>query len=58
LQEEVFVLSAGRLGLLFTDVIVHGLVVCSSKTVAQREHVADDGIVRWLFEESDGDSDQ
>jgi len=35
-------------------VIVHGLVVCLSKTVVQREHVADD-IVKWLFEENDGD---
>jgi len=25
--------------LLFTDVIMHGLVVCSSKTVVQRKHV-------------------
>jgi len=45
-------------GLLFTDVIVHGLVVCLSKRVVQREHVADDDIVRWLFEENDGDWDQ
>jgi hypothetical protein len=33
-------------------------VVFSSKTVVQSEHIALDDIVRWLFEESDGDSDQ
>ena len=44
--------------LLFTDVIMHGLVVCSSKTVVQIEHIAPDDIVRWMFEEIDSDSDQ
>jgi hypothetical protein len=38
--------------------IVHGLVIFSSKTVVQIEHIALDDIVRWMFEEIDGDSDQ
>jgi len=38
--------------------IVHGLVIFSSKTVVQIEHIAPDDIVRWMFEEIDSDSDQ
>jgi len=45
-------------GLLFTNMIVHGLVIFSSKTVVQIEHIAPDDIVRWMFEEIDSDSDQ
>jgi len=44
-------------GLPFAGLIVHGLVVSSSDTVAQREHAAASDIVKWLYEESDCDLD-
>ena len=43
-------------GFLFTDLIAHVLVVCSSNRVAQRVHVANDD-VRWLFGKCDCDLD-
>jgi hypothetical protein len=38
-----------------SDLIVHGIMVSSSDTVAQREHASDNDIVKWLYEESDFD---
>jgi hypothetical protein len=46
--------SLGRqTGLPFADLIVHGLMVSSSDTVAQREYAVDIDVVMWLYEESD-----
>lgn len=44
-------------GFPFADLIVHGLKVSSSHTVARREHAADNDIVKWSYEESDFDLD-
>jgi len=48
--------SLGRqTGLPFAVLIVHGLMVSSSDTAAQREHAVDIDVVKWLYEESDFD---
>ena len=49
-------MSLGRqTGLPFAVLIVHGLMVSSSDTAAQREHAVDIDVVKWLYEESDFD---
>ena len=49
-------MSLGRqTGLPFAVLIVHGLMVSSSDTAAQREHAVDIDDVKWLYEESDFD---